>query len=45
LLDSAEHRGVLQLIADLNRIYRETPVLWAQDVDPAGFEWIDVGGT
>jgi 1,4-alpha-glucan branching enzyme len=41
LLDSPEHRGVLRLIADLNRIYRETPALWSQDVDPAGFEWID----
>ncbi len=41
LLDSPEHRGVQRLITDLNRVYRETPALWTQDFDPAGFEWID----
>ena len=30
-----------QLVRDLNRIYRDTPALWAQDDDPAGFRWID----
>ena len=35
------HAGVQQLVRDLNRIYREHPALWAQDSDPAGFEWID----
>ncbi|MGC4896218.1 1,4-alpha-glucan branching protein GlgB [Micromonospora sp. DT31] len=32
--------GVQRLVADLNRVYRETPALWAQDTDPAGFRWI-----
>ncbi|MGV9369210.1 1,4-alpha-glucan branching protein GlgB [Micromonospora tulbaghiae] len=32
--------GVQRMVADLNRVYRETPALWAQDTDPAGFRWI-----
>ncbi|GHJ15575.1 MULTISPECIES: 1,4-alpha-glucan branching protein GlgB [unclassified Micromonospora] len=32
--------GVQRLVADLNRAYRATPALWAQDTDPAGFRWI-----
>ncbi|SHM26829.1 1,4-alpha-glucan branching protein GlgB [Cryptosporangium aurantiacum] len=41
LLDNPDHAGVQKLIGDLNRVYRETPALWTQDVDPAGFSWID----
>ena len=41
LLDNPDHRGVQSLVRDLNRVYRETPALWARDVDPAGFAWID----
>ena len=41
LLDSPEHRGVLRLVGDLNRVYRETPALWQLDTSPAGFHWID----
>jgi 1,4-alpha-glucan branching enzyme len=41
LLDNADHRGVQQCIADLNRVYKETPALWSQDNVSAGFEWID----
>jgi 1,4-alpha-glucan branching enzyme len=41
LLDGPDHRGVGRLISDLNRVYRETPALWSQDTDPAGFHWID----
>ena len=33
--------GVQHLVRDLNRVYTETPALWALDTDPAGFEWID----
>ena len=29
------------VVRDLNRVYRETPALWARDLDPGGFEWID----
>jgi 1,4-alpha-glucan branching enzyme len=41
LLDGPEHRGVQRLVSDLNRVYRETNALWSQDIDPAGFHWID----
>ncbi len=41
LLDNSDHRGVQQCIADLNRVYKETPALWSQDNVSAGFEWID----
>jgi 1,4-alpha-glucan branching enzyme len=41
LLDAPDHRGVLRLVGDLNRVYRETPALWSQDHEPAGFGWID----
>ena len=39
-LDWADHRGVQRLVADLNGFYRETPALWSQDFDPAGFQWL-----
>jgi 1,4-alpha-glucan branching enzyme len=38
---AADHRGVQQLVRDLNGRYRETPALWRGDTDPAGFDWID----
>jgi 1,4-alpha-glucan branching enzyme len=41
LLDQPVHAGVLQLVRDLNSLYRETPPLWEGDNDPASFEWID----
>jgi 1,4-alpha-glucan branching enzyme len=41
LLDAPDHRGVSRLVADLNRAYRESPALWSQDCEPAGFGWID----
>jgi 1,4-alpha-glucan branching enzyme len=37
---AADHRGVLDLVRDLNAVYRATPALWARDVHPDGFEWI-----
>ncbi|MDO8108253.1 1,4-alpha-glucan branching protein GlgB [Isoptericola sp. b441] len=41
LLEHATHQGIARLVVDLNRLYRSEPALWAQDFDPAGFEWID----
>jgi 1,4-alpha-glucan branching enzyme len=41
LLEFAEHRGVQQLVTDLNRVYRANPALYSQDTSPAGFHWID----
>ncbi|MEU8693811.1 1,4-alpha-glucan branching protein GlgB [Streptomyces sp. NPDC048665] len=39
--ESAAHRGVRDLVRDLNRLYRETPALWQRDASPEGFRWID----
>jgi 1,4-alpha-glucan branching enzyme len=41
LLDHVEHRGVHDLVADLNRTYRANPALWSLDQDGGGFSWID----
>ncbi|HEU5480878.1 MAG TPA: alpha amylase C-terminal domain-containing protein, partial [Candidatus Tumulicola sp.] len=35
------HAGVARLVADCNRLYRNTPALFELDAEPAGFEWID----
>jgi 1,4-alpha-glucan branching enzyme len=40
-LDDPAHRGILQLVTDLNARYRDLDALWSQDIDPAGFQWID----
>ncbi|MFJ8311221.1 MULTISPECIES: 1,4-alpha-glucan branching enzyme [unclassified Streptomyces] len=36
-----DHRGVRDLVRDLNRIYAAQPALWERDTDPAGFAWVD----
>ena len=41
LMEVDGHRGVHQLLCDLNRLYREQPALHRYDHDPAGFRWID----
>ncbi len=45
LLDEPDHRGVQNLIRDLNRIYRAEPALWEADHQPAGFQWIDANNS
>ena len=42
LLDQPGHSGMKTLIADLNRLYRETPALHAGDCEADGFEWLIV---
>ncbi|MGK5631929.1 1,4-alpha-glucan branching enzyme [Streptomyces sp. URMC 123] len=37
----ADHRGVRDLVRDLNATYRGTPALWQRDTDPAGFSWVE----
>ncbi|WP_225634865.1 1,4-alpha-glucan branching enzyme [Streptomyces solaniscabiei] len=37
---AADHRGVLDLVRDLNTVYRGTPALWQRDTHPAGFSWV-----
>jgi 1,4-alpha-glucan branching enzyme len=41
LLEDPAHRGVQQLVKNLNAIYAREPALYQQDFDPAGFRWID----
>jgi 1,4-alpha-glucan branching enzyme len=41
LLEHAEHRGVQQLVADLNKLYVERPALHRHEFEPEGFRWID----
>ncbi|HSQ07899.1 MAG TPA: 1,4-alpha-glucan branching protein GlgB, partial [Chromatiaceae bacterium] len=41
LLERAPHEGVLKLVSDLNRLYREEPALHEVDFEGSGFEWID----
>ncbi|MGW7404686.1 1,4-alpha-glucan branching enzyme [Streptomyces sp. NPDC054833] len=36
----ADHRGVQDLVRDLNAGYRAHPALWQRDTDPAGFRWV-----
>jgi 1,4-alpha-glucan branching enzyme len=43
LLDHHPHRGMQQLVADMNKIYQENSALWELDHEPAGFQWIDGG--
>ncbi|MFG2024238.1 1,4-alpha-glucan branching enzyme [Streptomyces sp. NPDC048825] len=36
----ADHRGVRNLVGDLNSVYRRAPALWERDTDPSGFSWV-----
>jgi 1,4-alpha-glucan branching enzyme len=40
-LDDPLHRGVYELVGDLNRTYREHRALFSRDTSPLGFHWID----
>ncbi|MBU1384338.1 MAG: 1,4-alpha-glucan branching protein GlgB [Alphaproteobacteria bacterium] len=40
LLEQPGHAGLQQLVADLNRLYRNEPALHRTDSDPAGFDWL-----
>ncbi|MFI1024571.1 1,4-alpha-glucan branching enzyme [Streptomyces olivaceus] len=39
---AADHRGVRDLVRELNTRYARTPALWQRDTDPAGFRWVSV---
>ena len=41
LLDHAPHRGVRDLLTELNRISAQWPSLWERDHEPTGFQWLD----
>jgi len=41
LLEFEPHKGIRNLIDDLNVLYKNEPALWKNDFDPYGFQWID----
>lgn len=41
VLDYPLHQGVRQLLRDMNRLYKNTPALYANEFESQGFEWID----
>ncbi len=42
LLQYPEHRGIQDLVRELNHRYREEPALWERDFSADGFRWIDI---
>jgi len=41
LLDHAPHRGIRDLLAELNRVVASWPALFERDHEPTGFQWLD----
>ena len=41
LLEYDEHKGIQQLVKDLNRLYTSEPALYELDHVAGGFEWLD----
>ncbi len=41
LLEYDEHRGVQDLVREVNRVYGAEPALYERDFTPDGFRWID----
>jgi 1,4-alpha-glucan branching enzyme len=41
LLEYAPHRGIQDLVRDLNALYRAVPPLYERDLEPDGFAWVD----
>ena len=42
LLQFDKHRGMQNLVRDLNKLYVNEPLLWKNDYDPSAFKWLDV---
>ncbi|MFK7901375.1 MAG: 1,4-alpha-glucan branching protein GlgB [Nitratireductor sp.] len=45
LLEHTEHKGLQNLIRDLNILYTSTPALYQRDCRADGFEWIEGGSS
>jgi 1,4-alpha-glucan branching enzyme len=41
LLEFATHRGIMQLVRDLNALLRREPAMYMYDTDWRGFSWVD----
>jgi 1,4-alpha-glucan branching enzyme len=44
LAEDPGHAGLLRLVGDLNRVYRQEGALHHSDADPRGFRWLIEGG-
>ena len=42
LTENKNHDQVMSLVAELNKVYLDTPALWSDDFTNHGFEWIEV---
>ena len=42
LLAHAPHRGLIDFVRDVNRLYATMPALFRGDADPVGFAWVEV---
>ncbi|MGB3797640.1 MAG: 1,4-alpha-glucan branching protein GlgB [Alteraurantiacibacter sp.] len=40
LLEEPAHKGIQNLVRDLNNLYKSTPALHARDCESEGFEWL-----
>ncbi len=45
LLNFEPHKGIQNLIRDLNSLYKSKPSLWKDDFNEYGFQWIDCTDT
>ena len=43
MLQWQDHQQLQRFVAELNRLYRTEPALYAIDASWEGFEWIDIG--
>ena len=41
LLQYPAHKGIQEMVKDLNHFYLQNPALWEKDFDHTGFEWVD----
>ena len=41
LLDHAPHKGIRDLLAELNRVVTAWPAIYERDHEPTGFQWLD----
>jgi 1,4-alpha-glucan branching enzyme len=41
LLEEPMHKGLQDLVRDLNQVYQKKNALWEVDGEPEGFQWID----
>jgi 1,4-alpha-glucan branching enzyme len=44
-LEAPAHRGIHNLVRDLNRLYRELPALHRKDCEASGFQWLQASNS